>query len=208
MTTRLIIFSLFLCAFPATAPRVATSNPNTTTLETKTLERLVHLDSPSAGASRYAYVPFDVPPLAVRINISYQYDRAHGANTIDIGLFDARSSGADTDRRGFRGWSGGSRSEFFVSPREATPGYLAGEMPSGTWRIILGLYRVVSSGVDVGFKISITTDENGPGSIVSREPKTGSSAIVNTPNARPSSSSTALRQGLRWWSGDLHMHTI
>ena len=184
MTTRLIIFSLFLCAFPATAARVATSNPNTTTLQTKTIERSVHLDAPSPGSSRYAYVPFDVSPRAVRITISYQYDHTGGANTIDIGLFDARSSGSDTDRRGFRGWSGGSRSEFFISPREATPGYLAGEMLSGTWHIILGLYRVAPSGVDVGFKISITTDDNGPRSIISREPKTRSSAIVNTSNAR------------------------
>ena len=221
MPTPLIIFGLLLSIVGATAPRIATSNPrdpqagsprgvaeSTTSLETRTIERVVHLSAPNTGASRYAYVPFDVPPGAVRINVSYQYDRAHGANTIDIGLFDARSSGSDTDRRGFRGWSGGSRSEFFVSPREATPGYLAGEMPAGTWHIILGLYRVAPSGVDVGFKISITTDDNGPGSIVSRGPKTGSSAIVNPSNARPGSSSIALRQGLRWWSGDLHMHTI
>ena len=91
MTTRLIIFSLLLSVLGASAPRVEKCNPSTRNLQTKTLERLVHLDSPSAGTSRYAYVPFDVPPRAVRINISYQYDRAHGANTIDIGLFDARS---------------------------------------------------------------------------------------------------------------------
>ena len=99
------------------------------------------------------YIPFDVPAHAVRISVSYQYDRANGANTIDIGLFDARSTGSDTDPRGFRGWSGGRRSEFFVSRDEATPGYLRGAMPAGKWRIILGLYRIAPAGVDVSFKV-------------------------------------------------------
>jgi predicted metal-dependent phosphoesterase TrpH len=210
MTTRLIIFSLFLCAFPAAAARVATSNPNTTTLQTKTIERSVHLDAPNASASRYAYVPFDVPLRAVRISISYQYNRAGGANTIDIGLFDVRSSGSDSDQRGFRGWSGGRRSEFFVSHDEATPGYLQGEILQGTWRIILGLYRVAPAGVDVGFKISITTEENGLQSTASLGPKTASSDIINPSNARPTSSfpPIAARPDLHWWGGDLHMHTI
>jgi hypothetical protein len=209
MTTLLIIFALLSCIFGATAPRVATGNPSKTIRQTRTIERVVHLSPPNTAASRYAYVPFDVPARAVRISISYQYDRAQGANTIDIGLFDARSSGSDTDRLGFRGWSGGRRSEFFVSRDEATPGYLQGEILQGTWRIILGLYRVAPSGVDVSFKISITTQDGSQRSI-SLRPEISSSAIVQPSNARQSSSSPpiAASRGLRWWSGDLHMHTV
>jgi len=207
MMSRLIIFTLLTCTFGTTAPRVATGKPSKTIGQTRTIERVVHLSPPNSGASRYAYVPFDVPARAVRISISYQYDRAHSANTIDIGLFDSRSSGSDTDRRGFRGWSGGRRSEFFVSRDEATPGYLQGEILQGTWHIILGLYRVAPSGVDVRFKISITTEENSSRSTVSLGSKTGSSS---TANARPASSllPIAAIPDLRWWSGDLHMHTI
>jgi PHP domain/PHP-associated len=209
MKSRLIIFTLLTCTFGATAPRVATGKPSKTIGQTRTIERVVHLSPPNTGASRYAYVPFDVPSRAVRISISYQYERAGGANTIDIGLFDSRSSGSDKDGRGFRGWSGGRRSEFFVSRDEATPGYLQGEIFRGTWRIILGLYRVAPSGVDVSFKINITTQDGSPKSI-SLQPKIGSSAIVQRSNARRTSfpPPMAAERDLRWWSGDLHMHTV
>ncbi|MDQ3254704.1 MAG: CehA/McbA family metallohydrolase [Acidobacteriota bacterium] len=185
-------------------------------MQARTVERHVHLAPPGANDSRYAYVPFDVPPHAVRVSVSYQYDRAQGANTIDIGLFDARSTGSDTDPRGFRGWSGGRRSEFSISRNEATPGYLPGEMPAGTWRIILGLYKVAPAGVDISFKIGIETEENRSSRPTPAPHKTGQySAGATTVFAaergtrRPSSPQKAARRSpQRWWRGDLHMHTV
>ena len=120
------------------------------------IEQVVHVNPPARGTSRYQYMPFDVPPGTTRIDISYEYDRAGNANVLDIGLFDQRGSGSDVDARGFRGWSGGRRSKFFVSQDEATPGYLAGSITAGKWHVILGLYKVVPAGVDVRFKIKIT----------------------------------------------------
>src|SRR5262249_21343538 len=80
--------------------------------------------------------------------------------------------------------------------------------PAGTWRIILGLYRVVPEGVDVSFKINIETTGTGlmnerssaqpfavsPGSrfVTAVEPKTVAAA----------------RTSRRWIAGDLHMHTV
>ena len=171
------------------------------------VERRVHINPPGANDSRYAYVPFDVPPGAVRISVSYQYDRANNANAIDIGLFDARGTGSDADPHGFRGWSGGKRSEFFVSRNDATPGYLKGDMSAGTWRIILGLYMVAPSGVDVELKIVITTEKR---SSFPLDPRT-SSAAVGRPESAGETPSFPLVSGnatLRWWSGDLHMHTV
>ena len=149
-------FLVLICCFieAAPAPHTVLGIPRPMNVQARTFERVVHLAPPGPNDSRYTYVPFDVPRQTVRINISYQYDRANGANTIDIGLFDARSTNSDTDPNGFRGWSGGRRSEFFVSREAATPGYMPGEMPAGTWRIILGLYRVAPAGVDVSFKIA------------------------------------------------------
>jgi len=183
-----------------TVPCAAIGKPLVANQQTQTIERVVHIDAPKVGASRYSYVPFTVPTRATNIKVSCEYDRAGGTNTIDIGLFDARSNGSDTDPRGFRGWSGGRRSEFFVSRDEATPGYLNGALPPGTWHIILGLYRVAPAGVDVTFKISVTSGDQRPAS---------SPAIIGTPaiNKR-ASSGRAGRQEAHWFRGDLHMHTI
>ena len=182
--------------------------------KTETTTRVIHINPPGPNDSRYFYLPFDVPRNAVRIHVSYQYDRARDTNTLDIGLFDARSTGSDTDPRGFRGWSGGRRSEFFVSRDEATPGYLRGEMPTGKWRIILGLYRVAPGGVDVSFKIDIETDANGFRSSRPAANGTGLSAtaipvtsIAEAGTPRPSSRQAG-PHGVRWWRGDLHMHTV
>lgn len=176
-------------------------------------ERVVHLAPPGPNDSRYAYVPFDVPRHAARIKVTYKYDRANDKNTIDIGLFDARFSGHDTDPRGFRGWSGGRRSEFFVSRDQATPGYLRGEMPAGKWRIIFGLYRVAPAGVDISLKIEIETLET--------KSSSSTAAVTDTVSMGPDRALTRIgqnttssrdrripRNGMGWWRGDLHMHTV
>ena len=42
------------------------------------------------------------------------------------------------NEKGFRGWSGGARSEFTISRSGATPGYIPGEIEPGDWNIIFG----------------------------------------------------------------------
>lgn len=212
--TRFITFALLCSVLGVTVPRVVTGVPVSKNIQTRTVERRVHLAPPGANDSRYVYVPFDVPPNTARISISYQYERANGANTIDIGLFDARSTGSDTDPRGFRGWSGGRRSEFFISRDEATPGYLSGAMPAGTWRIILGLYKVAPTGVDVSFKIEIETEENNSSKSTPAPRKTNISSddatvsVAESGTRRTSSPQKVAGRGARWWRGDLHMHTV
>jgi hypothetical protein len=102
---------------------------------------------------RYQYVPFDVPPGAVRIHIEQQYDRAGGSNAVDLGLLEPGSR--DIGSRALRGWSGGARSEIVLTPETATPGYRPGPLPAGRWHVILGLYRVGERGVEVTLRISI-----------------------------------------------------
>src|SRR5678815_2640927 len=121
LKSKLLIFLALLCFLFAPA-QVALGISGSTKTRAPVFEKVVHVSAPGANDSRYMYIPFDVPSHATKISVSYQYDLANGANTIDIGLFDARSSGSDTDPRGFRGWSGGRRSEFSLSRDEATPG--------------------------------------------------------------------------------------
>lgn len=206
--TRLLILVLTFCLFVVTAADAqAPKNP-----PARTVERRVHLAPPGANGNRYAYVPFLVPQHAARVSVSYSYAREGGANTIDIGVFDARSNGSDTDPRGFRGWSGGRRSEFFISRDEATPGYLPGALPAGTWHIILGLYKVAPAGVDVSFRIEIETEESGPGGGAPPPSRAGlsSTAPADRGGARRSAPPVqeVAGQPLRWWRGDLHTHTV
>lgn len=195
---------------------VASGAPNARSNWPPTVEQHIHIAPPGPNDSRYAYVPFDVPLHAVRIKVSYQYDRAKDTNTIDIGLFDARFSGKDTDPRGFRGWSGGRRSEFFVSREEATPGYLRGALPAGKWRVIFGLYRVAPAGVDISLKIEIETQASRASRSNPVASETSPSSVDST-TARIAANGTQrpsfpeqrnAGNGARWWRGDLHMHTV
>src|SRR6266496_634266 len=98
--TYLIVATLVWCVVGSRASHT-TAVPVAKNTNTAMVERRVHINPPGANDSRYAYVPFDVPPGAVRISVSYQYDRANNANAIDIGLFDARGTGSDADPHGF-----------------------------------------------------------------------------------------------------------
>ena len=207
--TRLLILVLSFCLFVVTAAGARALKST----RAQTIERVVHLAPFGTNGSRYVYVPFGVPRGAVRVTVSYAYERAGGENTIDIGVFDARSSGSDTDPRGFRGWSGGRRSEFFISRDEATPGYLPGALPAGTWRVILGLYKVAPAGVDVSFKIVVETEEGKAGGSASRRARVSPGAAAPEGDAAEYRRQRRLiieyfKPGLRWWRGDLHTHTV
>jgi hypothetical protein len=167
----------------------------------------LHIDPPALNQSRYFYVPFDVPVKTKKIEVSYDYDRSNGENVLDIGLFDPLSNDSPLDTTGFRGWSGGRRSSFAVSRESATPGYIAGNIRPGTWKIILGLYRVGKSGVDVKFEIKLTSDQSR-----SETPTLGPPPSRSLPWLALSQSRTLQPNKLlskkRWVSGDLHMHTV
>lgn len=148
-----------------------------------------HYDPPDRETGRYQYVPFDIPPGATSVSVEYQYDRANGANVIDLGLFEPGPLTLGT--ASFRGWSGGERSRVTLTPVSATPGYAPGPLPPGQWHAALGLYRIAPGGVDV----EITVEQG-------HEPNAGSPPIVSPPRATP------LRVGPAWYAGGLHLHTV
>ena len=168
----------------------------------ETVEKKIQIKQPKKNESRYFYVSFDVPENASRITITYAYDTASGANAIDLGVFDSRFSGRDDDPKGFRGWSGGKRSSIFVARDDATPGYVAGEIPSGNWQVILGLYKVTPAGVEVSLKIDVETEM----------PSSNQEKMVQGKRNTETQSVPCLlnKQGgsLCWYRGDLHAHTV
>ena len=135
----------------------------------------------------WIYEPFQVPEGVTKIHVSYQYNR-EGGNALDIGVFDPDGYELGNEE-GFRGWSGGARSEFTISRSGATPGYVPGEIEPGEWNIIFGPYQVGPQGID--WKATITLRYGDPG-----------------PAFQPNPAPTRAKGGPGWYRGDLHLHTV
>lgn len=138
------------------------------------------------GTPDFHYLPFRVPRGVRQIAVSYRYTPLEtglgfSANVIDIGLFDPD---------GFRGWSGGARDRFRVGVARATPGYLAGPIRPGRWRVALGPFVVVPPGVE--WEVTVTLRFGRPARRFRAEP--APRAVRGT--------------GPGWYRGDLHAHTV
>jgi hypothetical protein len=144
------------------------------------------------GSPDFVYVPVEVPAGVRELKVAYTYDRPSvpagtTGNALDIGIFDDR--GTELGGRGFRGWSGGARTEFFIRADEATPGYLPGPVREGTWHIALGPYTVAPQGLS--YEITITLTYGEPGEAV---------RPVYPPDR-------ARGRGRAWYRGDCHLHS-
>lgn len=144
------------------------------------------------GSPDFVYLPFEVPPGTAGLKVSYTYGKppvppGTPGNALDIGLFDRR--GTELGGRGFRGWSGGARTEFFVRADDATPGYLPGPLHPGTWYIALGPYTVAPQGLP--YEVTVTLEEGTAGQ--TPEP-------VYPPDR-------ARGRGRDWYRGDCHLHS-
>ncbi|MFF2846843.1 CehA/McbA family metallohydrolase [Streptomyces sp. NPDC058001] len=155
--------------------------------ETKTVKGTLPTGSPD-----FVYLPVEVPRGVREIHVAYTYERVTvpagtPGNALDIGIFDER--GTDLGGQGFRGWSGGARTEFFLRADDATPGYLPGPVRAGTWHIALGPYTVAPQGLPYEVTITLTYGEPG------RTPK----PVYPPERARG--------RGRAWYRGDCHLHS-
>ncbi|MFF3484049.1 CehA/McbA family metallohydrolase [Streptomyces sp. NPDC002701] len=144
------------------------------------------------GAPDFVYLPVDVPSGVREIKVAYTYERPSvpagtAGNALDIGIFDQR--GTELGGKGFRGWSGGARTEFFIRADDATPGYLPGPVREGTWYIALGPYTVAPQGLP--YEVTVTLTYGEPGEAV-------------RPVYPPS---RARGRGRAWYRGDCHLHS-
>ncbi|WP_395574037.1 CehA/McbA family metallohydrolase [Streptomyces sp. BK79] len=145
------------------------------------------------GSPDFVYVPVEVPAGVREIHVAYAYDRpavpaGTAGNALDIGLFDERGTGLGG--RGFRGWSGGARTEFFVRADDATPGYLPGPVRPGTWHVALGPYTVAPQGLAYEITITLTYGEQ----------------ARTVPPVYPPA--RAKGRGRAWYRGDCHLHSV
>lgn len=145
-----------------------------------------HITRDDQFANPYFYIPFDVPVGTTRIDVTLAYPKAEDC-IIDLGAFDPRDTGYPT-AEGFRGWSGGARDSYFIALDDATPGYVHGDIQSGRWNVVLGLYKVPEGGTDV--TVTVTLD---------------ASPRQTLPQPRRTS---PVRRSAGWYKGDLHCHTF
>lgn len=124
----------------------------------------------------YIERPFTLPPGVKRIKVLFIYNGKDQRTTIDLGIMDPSR---------FRGWSGGARNTFTISAEDATPGYLAGPLSEGTWKLILGVPNI-RVGVVSSYEARIYIDT------VSR---------ITEFSDKPIASQAG------WYKGDLHMHS-
>ncbi|MFJ8313075.1 MULTISPECIES: CehA/McbA family metallohydrolase [unclassified Streptomyces] len=156
--------------------------------ETKTVRGTLPPGSPD-----FVYLPVEVPDGVRELAVSYTYEKptvpaGTQGNALDIGVFDER--GTALGGAGFRGWSGGARTEFFVRADDATPGYLPGPVHAGTWHIALGPYTVAPQGL--AYTVTITL-------------KYGASSPTPKPVYPPQ---RAKGRGRAWYRGDCHLHSV
>ena len=141
-------------------------------------------------ASPYYYLPVSVPPGIAGLRVQLDYDRS-GA-VLDLGCFGPA---------GFRGWSGGARSEFVITADQATPGYLPGELEPGEWRVALGLYQLPAEGASYTLTAEVTST---PGTFRPAPAPEPPGPLTDRPPRRE----LPARPGHRWLAGDLHAHTV
>jgi hypothetical protein len=138
------------------------------------------------AAGIWPRLPFEVPARCAAVEVELEV--AGPAAVIDLGCEGAA---------GWRGWSGGARTRYAITPDAATPGYLPGEPEPGLWHVIAGLHRVPESGVDY----TVTVRTGGRPRLEQARP------APPVPGRAPRRELPAAA-GLRWVATDLHAHTL
>ncbi len=149
-----------------------------------------HFEGRLAARDAKRHIPheFVVPPNSGQIDILFHFAplRVSGtSNLLTLTLFDAQ---------GFRGarHRDGEEHRVRISATEATPGYLPGPLPAGTWTAEIDTHMIMP-GEPVHYTLDINITEGADGE------------IRRVPFPKPKN--RAPRRGPGWYRGDLHGHT-
>lgn len=138
-------------------------------------------------------LPVDIPPGCPGLLVTLTVPPVDGV-VIDIGCEGAA---------GWRGWSGGARQIFAITPTSATPGYLAGDLEPGTWWVVIGLHRLPVEGVELTVEAVTGPVDVVPG-LAEYADTTAAVAVPELPPRR----TLPAPAGLKWVAGDFHAHTL
>lgn len=132
-------------------------------------------------------IPFDVPAGVGQLRVVFSHATDQGT-VIDLGL-------RDPER--FRGWSGGNKSTFTVGTGWATPSYLSGPMPEGTWQLLLGIPNI-RTGVATAYRAEI---------FFSADTAAGPVPTNAAADAAFAADSPVRSDRAGWYRGDFHAHS-
>lgn len=137
-------------------------------------------DLPTDGPD-FVLVPFDVPAGTAELEVRHPVQQSD--NILDYGLHEP--SGA------FRGWGGGNTEPIVVGVEASSRSYLVGPLPAGTWNVVIGKAKVVTSPAHYRLEIERRTTPT-------------LTAQVERHAYLPAA---ALSSEARWYAGDFHVHS-
>jgi len=140
----------------------------------------------TSDSKSYRRRRFTVPVGARALRIVFEYERGGDLphNLVTVSLFDPRR---------FRGAAHrfAPRQEITVEERQATPGFLAGALPTGEWTVELDVHCVIAP---CAFALRVETSE-----------PAAPADPVSTPSPRGGAPES--RRERRWLRGELHLHS-
>lgn len=143
-----------------------------------------------ADSKRYIFHEFDVPAGTAALRLIFKFSPRRIEpfdNLLTLMLLDP--SGA---WRGERHCCSASQSVTLAAD-SATPGYLAGPIPAGRWRVSLGVHAVLST-IESPLRYTLT---------IAAEPRPIISPALCNPLPR-----RIMHPGPAWYRGELHTHTL
>jgi len=135
------------------------------------------------GPERHFFVPFEVPQGIVEIEVIH--DDLSTENILDWGL---------DDPNGFRGWGGGKsgpENPAIVGLQAASPSYVPGPIPAGTWELVVGKAKIIETPAEYDVCIMLRTE-----------------ATLDPQPRMPYQDPGVLDEEARWYAGDFHVHTV
>jgi hypothetical protein len=133
---------------------------------------------PADGLDHF-FLDVEVPQGTVEIEV--RHADGSEADILDWGL---------DDPAGFRGWGGGNAEPAVVGEQAASRSYLAGPLPAGTWRVVVGKAKIRSSPATYAVEVLL------------RDSPTLAADAEQGPYTP-----VTLEEGPRWYAGDLHVHS-
>lgn len=137
-------------------------------------------DLPTDGPA-FVLVPFEVPPGTAEIEVRHPVQQPE--NILDYGL--------DEPSGAYRGWGGGNSEAIVVGAQASSRSYLTGPIAAGTWNVVIGKAKVVTSPARYRLEIELRTTPT----------------LAAQPERRPYTPAAALSAEARWYAGDFHVHS-